>query len=199
MAKVEYIVNPLDPPEEFAERLVDREAALEEIGALLLSEAQAAFRSGGWRGGTPWAPRSVPNVAGIIRDLAGGGQPKARRFSAGQVGVDTGRLRNDFDVRVDAEEGSVTLANFTPYADEFDRGGPGGPFPGAKNRGPIRQGLALFLRANPQHRGTLGWLFGVESWSYKEKPARPVIEYTDAIARDVRDIVLSHRLGAEGE
>src|SRR3990167_7709962 len=109
MAKVEVVVNPLSPPEKFAKMLIDRPKALKEVGALLLAEAQGAFRTGGWRGGAAWPPRRVPNVAGVVMDLKEGGAPKARLFSAGQTNVDTGRLRGNLDVTVAAEAGPVTL------------------------------------------------------------------------------------------
>lgn len=197
MAQVEITANPLSPPEKFANLVIDREKALDEVAVLLMSEAQAAFRNQGWRGGTPWKPRRVPNVAGLVLDLQETGEVKDRRLDANQTGVDTGRLRGDFDTRVDVEDGSVTLSNYTHYASDFHEGGASGPFPGAKKPGPIRRGLYKFLKQRPEFKPALGWLFGVEEWSYKEVPARPLVEFPDDVARDVRRIVLSHRLGAE--
>lgn len=198
MAKVEVIFNLLSPPEKFAKLVIDRPKALREVAALLLSEAQAAFRSQGWRGGTRWPPRRAPNVAGIVRDLSEGGDVKARRLSDQQTLVDTGRLRGSFDARVDAEKGTVTVSNHAPYAREVHEGGPRKPLPGAKRPGPIRAGLVRFLRQHPELRKDLGWLFGVESWAYKAVPARPLIEATKPVMADIRKILLSHRLGARG-
>lgn len=195
MAKVEYVSNPLDPPEKFAGKLIDVPKALKEVAGFLLTEAQGAFRTGGWRGGVKWPPRRVPNVAGIIRDLQEGGEPKKRRFEEGQTNVDTGRLRGNFDVRIDEAKATVTLANFSPYASAVHEGGARGPFPGAKDPGPIRAGLAAFLRKSPEWKKDLGWLFGMRTWSYKKVPARPLVPtggLPPALARDVRKIVLSH-------
>lgn len=192
MATVELELGPLARLRD--EGPVDVPKALNAAAAVLLAEVQAAFRAGGWRGGTPWPARRVPNVAGIVLDLAGGGQPKDRRFKERPVLVDVGRLRGEWFTTTDPEKGTVTLATNVPYAATLHGGGPAGPFPGAARGSAIRGPLFRWLKANPEWKEELGWLFGVARWSYKKLPARPLVEATPPVLEDVKKAVLEARI-----
>lgn len=201
MAKVELKLGPLDPEDAASivntGGIADMEKMLDDIGGLLTSEAQMAFRNQGWRGGTAWPPRQIPNVAGIVRDLERGGQPKRRRFQDVETLVDTGRLRGSFNHRIDLEALTVTVSTEVPYASTMHEGGKSGPFLGAAKGSKIRAPLWRFLKANVQWKKQLGWLFGVKTWSYKELPARPLVEATKPVIDDIRETVRRHRFGGE--
>lgn len=177
------------------EGIIDREAALEEIGVFLTSEAQAAFRSQGWRGGTAWPPRMVPNIAGILKDLQTSANLKRRRLQARPALVDTGGLRGSFDFLVDAEEGSVQVGTNHPAAASMHFGIAStipGAGRGSSARDPVRKNLFMLLQRNPRFREQLGVLFGIDELTIKPR-ARLLVEYPDVIAQEVGEIIQSHR------
>lgn len=103
-----------------ADRLADPTELLQEIGALLLSRASRSFRDQA-RGGEAWGERMVPNVPGIVADLNGGGDPKARRFDPRPALVDRGTLRNSLTMLVAGD--TVVIGTNVPYAALHNEGG----------------------------------------------------------------------------
>jgi len=80
--------------------LEDPEALLKQFGALVVSQAQRAFREQEFDG-KPWPGRypnqedPVVNLAGVVQDLEGGlEKPKANRFDRRPAGKDSGGLWN---------------------------------------------------------------------------------------------------------
>ena len=181
--------------------LVNREAALNEIGLFMVSEAQQAFRRGGWRGGKKWKRRRVPNIAGIIRDMEKGGTTlKKRRMQPSPVLIDSGRLRGSIAMRVRLQEGSVIVGTNVRYAQDHQRGRKV-ILPGASlAHRDIRTNLAKLLRSEkttrPELREQLGWLFNVDNWTLK-LPKRPIMEVNPVILRDINAIILRHRMFPE--
>lgn len=98
----------------------DNRAALEAAGAVMVAQAQRAFREQK-KGRFRWPERQTPNLAGILADLARGATPPARRFTGRPANVDTGKLRNSITYRVtgDAVEVGATVS----YASKVQQGG----------------------------------------------------------------------------
>lgn len=171
---------------------------LQAVGSFLLSEAQTAFRRGGWRGGTRWPMRGVPNVAGIVRDLERGGTTlKNRRMQRQPVLMDTGRLRGSISMRIDTERQSVEVGTNVPYARTHQRGGQS-ILPGASEAHPqIRKNLSTMLRKlsgdrKDELRKALGWLFNVDNFTVRV-PKRPIVEPTPVIIRETVAILVKNR------
>src|SRR5437899_1789490 len=85
--------NPGDRLRALAANLKNPTRFLKRAGLLLASRAQAAFREQK-RGNVQWPARAVPNVIGILDDLAHDVNPPARRFDPRPAGVDKGTLRD---------------------------------------------------------------------------------------------------------
>lgn len=86
--------------------------ALKQIGALMVAESQKSFKDQK-HGDQAWQPRRVPNVFGIIADLAHGERIKKRRFDARPALHDKGRLKSSITFTVrgdDAVEVGTTIA-----------------------------------------------------------------------------------------
>ncbi len=160
----------------------------------MLAEAQQAFRRGGWRGGTRWPDRMVPNIAGIVRDLERGATTlKKRRMQGRPSLVDTGRLRGSMTMKIDEERGSVEVGTNVRYARDHQLGNRV-TLPGASIANPvIRENLRRLLKKEPQLRSNLGWLFQKDNWTLKLQK-RPIIEPTRPVLKRVREIVAEGRL-----
>jgi phage gpG-like protein len=96
------------------------DAARKAIGLYLVGRAQDAFRKQA-KGGAAWAPRAVPNRAGVLRDLQAGRTPSSRRFDARPAAIDTGRLRSSIAYRLKGES-SVVVGSNVEYASDVQRG-----------------------------------------------------------------------------
>jgi len=105
---------------EIRQKSRDPRDLMNAIGVFLTGKIQGTFRSQG-RGGQSWAPRSVPNKAGILADLAAGRNPPERRFQDRPAAIDTGRLRGSISYRVDGD--TVTVGSTVAYASDVQRGG----------------------------------------------------------------------------
>lgn len=94
--------------------LVNRTRLLTIIGAYLESTVQEAFERGG-HPGAPWAPRKVPNLAGVVEDLKAGQDPKPHRFQSQPVLRDKGRLLQSISSEVRGDD-EVAVGSSAPYA-----------------------------------------------------------------------------------
>lgn len=182
--------------------LEDLTPALEQIGVLLVAGAQRAFREQGR--GERWQERRVPNVFGIVSDLARGKTPPKRRFDRRPALVDTGQLRNSIDARVSGRD-TVEVGTVVPYASLHQFGGTST----ARVTPAARRGLARYLKTQRRRRKNskaseadrsrassaleIGWLFQVDVLE-AQIPARPFIEVTDTDREEIRRIVLEHVL-----
>lgn len=186
------------------ERVKNPAFALTAAGTLLASRARArftnqgtggAFRSaigqaaeiilpgmfGAFIGGMTgkWPARRVPNVLGIISDLEAGRSIQAKRFEARPALVDTGALRDS--IRFTVAGTSVTLLSSMPYASLHEKGG---TITRTVPRS-ILPGLAQFLKSQPEHRSSLGWLF---YYAKKRKAIKSTIPARPFLAPTPRDI-----------
>lgn len=93
MARRFRIVDKGGKIRRWEENLERPEAALKQIGALMVAESQRAFKDQKF-GETHWQARTVPNTFGIIADLARGEQIKKRRFEPRPALMDKSRLRS---------------------------------------------------------------------------------------------------------
>lgn len=94
---------------------------LTRVGAIMKGRQQAAFKDQR-RGTEMWPKRSVPNVAGILKDLSVGRRPPSRRFEDRPAGVDTGALWKSIDFRVVGSD-VVEIGSVLPYAGLIHAGG----------------------------------------------------------------------------
>lgn len=123
--------------DQIAARARDLRPALDAIGAYLTGKTIGVFQAQE-RGGIKWAPRSVPNAAGILSDLSGGGSTvPARRWEPRPAGIDTSNLRNSISWAVATP--SVVVGSTVAYASDVQLGG--------KRTIPIPPSLARTVRA----------------------------------------------------
>lgn len=106
------------------ERNLDNpQAALKQIGALMVSESQRAFKAQQF-GKTKWPPRAEVNVFGIIADFAEGKKsPPKRRFERRPALKDTGRLSSTIAFQIKGKD-VVEVGSNLPYAGVHHHGGP---------------------------------------------------------------------------
>lgn len=171
------------------EHLTRPEAALKQIGAMMTAESQQAFRDQKF-GDKAWAPRSVPNVMGIIADFAAGKKnPPARRFESRPAMVDTASMRNSIAFRLVSQQ-VVEVGVNRPQANVLHAGGAIESKPIDER---VRQGLmAWFKGQGKQWRSRLGWLLNPKfaGQTLKSKvPARPMVGVTKQTIEDVQDAV----------
>lgn len=108
-------LDPGDKIRRIEENLRNPRAALTQIGAIVLAEAQDAFKQQAWNG-KAWKPRKVPNVFGIISDFyEGKTEPPARRFVDRPALRDTNRLASTLSWAV-KNETTVEIGSNLPYA-----------------------------------------------------------------------------------
>ena len=101
--------------------LADPARLLTHIGLIGTAYAQQAFEEQRL-GDIPWAPRAVPNVAGIVRDVNSGKNPGPNRFEDRPALVDTGVLQSSIAHEV-LDDDTVEVGTTVPYADVHQRGG----------------------------------------------------------------------------
>lgn len=187
MAKVQIIQRPQNL-EDAKDGATDLRPLLQQIGALLTARTQAAFRQQG-RGGNRWAPRAVPNVAGIVSDLAAGKNPPARRFQPRPALVDTGRLRGSINWQLNGGD-EVEVGTAVPYAAQHQEGGTSTLLVTQA----VKDGLANLLRQKPQLEADLAFLFNEDRLDV-DLPARPFLLITAKDERDINELVRQHMLG----
>lgn len=163
--------------------------ALKQIGAMVVAEAQLAFRTQKW-GGKAWKPRSVPNVMGIIADFyEGKAEPPKRRFEPRPALKDTGRLANTLAWRVKSSQ-TVEIGSNLPYAAAHQFGKQVTSKPITAN---VQQLLAEWLKkkANAKYRSKLGWLLNEKYRDQKlvrNMPKRQFLGLTKQLREDIAEI-----------
>lgn len=140
------------------EATADPQPALAAIGAMLESRAKVAFGEQR-RGKEKWAPRTVPNIAGIVSDIRQGKTPPARRFEPRPAGIDTGRLLADISSAVTAKD-TVEIGSRLPYAGLMQYGGTSKQPWGAANKDVLRR--LLKIEPFKTYEDRLAWLLGDE-------------------------------------
>jgi len=168
-----------------ADLVRDPSPLLKIAGAIMVARSQQAFRNQGLegddRGG--WEPRSVPNVAGVVADLARGPSVKGRRFQERPALVDTGALRASISFRLIGLD-AVEVGSNLPYAGKMQEGG-SSTLP---INATVAANLSAFLKRAPQWRTSLGFLFDKfkkgEDLTVTAR-ARQFVALTDPIREDI--------------
>lgn len=119
---------------------------LKATGLYMVGQVQRAFTDQR-RGRVAWRERSVPNLAGIVRDLDEGGEIKSRRWDARPAVIDTGLLRGSIWFRrlTDGTVG-IEVGTTVPYARKQQEGGPTTIEIGARAQERIKALLAAIER-----------------------------------------------------
>lgn len=176
--------------ERIESKLANPEAALRQVGALMVAESQRAFRDQKF-GEQAWdARKGKINVFGIIADFYEGKKsPPARRFESRPVLRDTGRLAASIAFRM-AGVDVVEVGSNLPYAPVLHHGGEIESKPINQQ---VRDALAAWLKSKGRgYRKQLGWLLNkkFEGKTLKGRvPARPIVGITPQTIEDVREAV----------
>ena len=166
-------------------------AALKQIGALMVSESQDAFRRQRF-GKTAWKPRAVPNVFGILADFhKGSKEPPKRRFEARDALVDTGRLSGPTGIAFKLRGTKIVeVGSNLPYSGVHQEGGRVESVPITEA---VQDRLWKWLKNKGRGwKDDLGWLLNKKftDTTLKGKvPARPMVGITKQTIRDVKEAV----------
>lgn len=116
--------DPGDKVRRWKVNLENPTAALKQVGALMVSESQRAFKDQRF-GEEPWAPRSPINVFGILADFhAGKKTPPPRRFEPRPALIDKGSAGGLISsIAFDVSGDTVTVGSKLPYAGVHHTGG----------------------------------------------------------------------------
>jgi phage gpG-like protein len=166
-AKVGRIETNLDNPQ----------AALKQIGVLMVAESQRAFKAQQF-GAKKWDQRAPINVFGIIADFtAGKTKPPNRRFDREPALRDTGRLSSSIAYQVQGK--IVEVGTNLEYAAVHQTGGETESKPLTES---VQKKLARWLKKQPTElQDRLGWLTDEERRGDTLKqtvPARPFVGIT---------------------
>ena len=180
-----------DPGEKvgrWGRNLDNPQAALKQIGAMMVAESQRAFKLQKF-GKHKWDARAVPNVYGIISDFhQGRRKPVARRFEDRPALRDTGRLAQSIAFKVSGM--SVTVGSNLDYAGTLHAGG---KIESKPINSQVRQLLWKWLkRAGKAWKNDLGWLLNKkfkDTTLKGEVEARPFIGITAQTRRDVKEAI----------
>ena len=178
-AKVERIEANLNRPE----------AALKQIGAMMVSESQRAFKAQKF-GKDAWQGRAPVNVYGIIADFAEGKKkPPDRRFQTRPALRDTGRLAASIAFQVIGSD-TVEVGTNLEYASVHQAGG---RIESKKITPTVRKALWAWLKKQSKElKGQLGFLLNKKFENKSlvgEVPARPFIGVTDQTIEDVEEAI----------
>jgi len=178
-AKIERMERNLDNPER----------ALKQIGVMMVSESQTAFREQRL-GDVAWQPRGKVNVMGIIADFAAGKKaPPARRFQTRPALQDTGRLAGSIAHRLVSSH-VVEVGTNLPYAGVLHHGGEVESLPINQQ---VRDGLSRWLKGRgKEYREQLGWLLNEKFADQTIKmtvPKRPIVGITKQTIEDIRTTI----------
>lgn len=144
---------------------------LVRVGTLMVGRTQKAFEDQG-RAGKQWAPRKIPNVAGILRDLERSGRmPPARRFEPRPAAIDTGQLRASI-VFTRRGRDSVEYGSRVAYANKVQQG----EASTIAITDTMRKNLSKLLKRRKDLRAKLGFLFQLKQFTVKP-PARPFVVF----------------------
>ena len=176
--------------ERWERNLSNPQAALKQVGAMMVAESQRAFVNQKI-GDKSWDARAPINVLGIIADFAAGKKtPPSRRFENRPALRDTGRLAASITFRVIGAGDVVEVGSNLPYAAVHHRGGTVESKPITEQ---VRTALNDFLKGKgKQYRKRLGWLLNRKfaGKTLKQKvPARPIVAITDQTIADTREAV----------
>lgn len=160
----------------------DMTPILDRIGKYLVRVSQVAFANQRF-GGRPWAPRSVPNIMGVVTDLARGPSVQANRFEPRPALVDTGALRRSILYSIVGPK-TVQVASSAPYAKLQNEGG--------KSSLPVtrvvKKNLASLLRGRKDLRPALGFLFRKRTVSVNVRP-RPFLGVPEGSREKIGDLI----------
>jgi phage gpG-like protein len=159
---------------------------LKQIGAMIVSESQKAFRQQK-HGDDKWEPRAPVNVYGIIADFANGSKPPARRFDNSKTLIDTGRLKGSIAPLV-VNRDYVLVGTNLEYAHVLHSGG---EIESEKITSTVRRGLWKFLKSKKgsEYKEQLGWVLNkkfLDTSLTGEVPARPIVGFTRTLMKDVK-------------
>jgi len=161
---------------------------LKQIGAMMVAESQLAFREQKF-GDTSWPPRRVPNLFGILSDLAAGKQIPKRRFDARPALRDSDDLMRRIADRMIGTH-VVEVGSRLPYAALMNYGGES---ESVKLTDHVRKALWQWLKTKGKaHKKDLGWVLNKKfaGKSLKSKiPARPFVGITRQTIRDVQEVI----------
>ena len=175
--------------ERWEHNISNPEAALRQVGALMVAESQLAFREQKL-GERAWPARGPINLFGLIADFYDGKrEPPSRRFEARPVLRDTGRLAASIAFRLVGSE-IVEVGTNLPYAAVHQHGGQVESKP---INDQVRQSLNEWLRGKGRpYRKRLGWLLN-KKFAGKtlkgEVEARPFVGITKQTIEDVHEAV----------
>lgn len=171
-------------------RFDDLTPALTRIGQYLVRVVQVGFANQKFGGaGEAWAPRAVPNVAGVLADANRGGPIQASRFVPRPALVDTGTLRRSIGFRVLGRSTvQVELVGAARAYGLRQQEGLPTTLPVTRT---AKRVLATFLRANKRLRPSLGWLFRRETVTVTPV-ARRFLGIPDAARRRAVELALAH-------
>ena len=179
------------------------QAALKQIGILMLAETQQAFRDQRL-GDKEWPPRGggfgqyAVNLFGIISDFYTRSEPLPRRFDRRPALIDTGRLRASFshasgDGIFRTGPSYVEVGTTVPYANVHQTGGKTESLPVTES---VQRKLAKWLKGqNVALRRSLGWVLNRKfkgKTLEMEVPERPMIGITSQTIEDVGRMVGVH-------
>lgn len=116
---------------------------MRSMGLLLVSASNLAFVNQKWER-TKWKGRMIPNLPGILSDLAAARTPPARRFQGRPALIDNGDLRRSISVRTVGTD-HVTVGTVKPYAAALHFGKPSKTSPVTKL---VQERLAEWISKN---------------------------------------------------
>lgn len=166
------------------------EAALKQIGALMVSESQRAFKQQRF-GGKVWDPRSKVNVFGILADFhAGKSKPPSRRFQTKPALRDTGRLAGSISFRIEGD--TVVVGTNLPYASVHHTGGEVESVPITEQ---VQRKLADFLLKESTSDEVFSRLAPLVNRKMRDQtlkmdvPERPIVGITPTTLADIKEAV----------
>lgn len=169
--------------------LITREQLLTTIGLMTQAASQRAFGKQGLAGAEKWKPRGVPNIMGIVADLAAGRQIPERRFSSRPVLRDTGLLARSITFRIISRD-TVQVGTAVKYAETHQLGG--------KSTSPkityaMQEALWKWLQGQPKKRQkALGFLLDRDYTGrqlIRTIPARPFLGVTPKLREDIMRVL----------
>lgn len=162
---------------------------LKQVGALMQSESQAAFKAQK-HGKKGWSGRTVPNVYGIIADLHGTASvPPKRRFEPRPALRDTGRLGSTIAFELIGKK-AVEVGSNLPYAGVHNEGGPIESLPINET---VQEKLGKWLKGPGKiWKSSLGFLLNKKFTNQTLKgtvEARPFVGLTKQSIADINEVV----------
>lgn len=174
--------------ERFEKALRNPSKALKQIGMVMVAESQESFRLQKF-GKSRWRKRKVPNVFGIVADMAQGrGEIPARRFDDRPALRDTGRLASSISYRVTGK--TVIVGSNLPYAAAHQHGG---RVESEQITKEVQTKIADYLKNDgKQWEHALAFLLLPQMLGERlsmKVPRRPFLGITKQTIEDVREIV----------